>query len=372
MRELDRERLNRVAARLGEAALDPTAWVPLMDEICGATGTKGAVLLQSDIRTPDVPRTAGVDEMITHYFAENLQTFDFRVRGVPRLLAGAPVIVDQDFASPEEMRNHPYYNNALIPFDLLWFAGIGFWAGEALWVLCLQRSPKEGPFESDDTRILAQLSPQLTQTATLSVAIGRSVLRGINNALNFVAQPALALDRFGSVLDANEAAQALFDDEIGVKGRRLIFRDREAARAFDTFIGQLRNTPYNDVLRSAPIVVKREGWPAIIIRVVPLDGPASGPFLGARALLIFSDLAQKSKPSSQTLRNVFQLTAAEARLASIVATGISLEQAAEELLVSRETVRNQLKAVFAKTDTHKQSELVALLSRLSAFKAIDR
>ncbi|MGI8568738.1 MAG: helix-turn-helix transcriptional regulator, partial [Methylocella sp.] len=35
--------------------------------------------------------------------------------------------------------------------------------------------------------------------------------------------------------------------------------------------------------------------------------------------------------------------------------------AARELNISRETARNQLKAVFAKTGTHRQSELVALL-----------
>ena len=32
--------------------------------------------------------------------------------------------------------------------------------------------------------------------------------------------------------------------------------------------------------------------------------------------------------------------------------------------IARVTVRNQIKAIFAKTGTHRQSELVALLSRL--------
>jgi DNA-binding CsgD family transcriptional regulator len=35
--------------------------------------------------------------------------------------------------------------------------------------------------------------------------------------------------------------------------------------------------------------------------------------------------------------------------------------AACELKISRNTARYQLKSVFAKTDTHRQSELVALL-----------
>jgi DNA-binding CsgD family transcriptional regulator len=57
------------------------------------------------------------------------------------------------------------------------------------------------------------------------------------------------------------------------------------------------------------------------------------------------------------------LTPAEGRVAALIAQGIAPERAAERLGVSRETVRNQLRAVFAKTGTHRQSELVALLAR---------
>jgi DNA-binding CsgD family transcriptional regulator len=55
------------------------------------------------------------------------------------------------------------------------------------------------------------------------------------------------------------------------------------------------------------------------------------------------------------------ITRAEARLASMLADGISLEEVAEALLVSIQTVRSQLKSVFAKTGVTRQAELVALL-----------
>jgi DNA-binding CsgD family transcriptional regulator len=60
----------------------------------------------------------------------------------------------------------------------------------------------------------------------------------------------------------------------------------------------------------------------------------------------------------------FSLTPAEARLASLMASGMSLEDAAEKLTIARQTARTQLKAIFMKTGTHRQSQLVALLSRL--------
>ena len=48
----------------------------------------------------------------------------------------------------------------------------------------------------------------------------------------------------------------------------------------------------------------------------------------------------------------------------MVATGLSPEEIAGDLQVSRETVRNQIKAIFGKTGTHRQSELAALVSRI--------
>ncbi|MBR1140823.1 helix-turn-helix transcriptional regulator [Bradyrhizobium sp.] len=48
----------------------------------------------------------------------------------------------------------------------------------------------------------------------------------------------------------------------------------------------------------------------------------------------------------------------------MIAAGSSPEQIATELQVLRETVRNQIKAIFSKTATHRQSELTALVSRI--------
>jgi DNA-binding CsgD family transcriptional regulator len=72
-------------------------------------------------------------------------------------------------------------------------------------------------------------------------------------------------------------------------------------------------------------------------------------------------LGPKPGPPAAILAKTFRLTPAEAKVASVIARGASPEIAARELNISRETARNQLKSVFAKTDTHRQSELVALI-----------
>lgn len=365
MGALDTDRLDAVSNRLGEAVLDPGTWSLLLEEICRAVGTTGASLLQSDIRTPDIPMTESATEIFKSYFDNNLHVNDVRaIRGVPKLLVGVPVISDQDlFTSERDMVRDPLYSD-LEHFGFRWWAAVGFQAGSALWGLTLQRTVREGPFEATEKLALAKLSQRLTETATLSKAVGRLVLSGMTNALHHVHQPALALDRLGFVIDTNAMATVIFDDEIRIRNRRLFVRDKQAKLTLDRFIDQLRTTPDTAALPAAPIVVRREAKQPVVIRILPVDGAARSPFLGARAILILSDLGPKPSPDSSVISQAFGLTPAEARLASLIATGVSPERAAEELGIARETARNQLKAVFAKTSTHRQSELAALLSRL--------
>lgn len=67
-----------------------------------------------------------------------------------------------------------------------------------------------------------------------------------------------------------------------------------------------------------------------------------------------------------TVRASFGLTAAETRLAARLKAGRTLKEAADDLGVSLNTVRNQLRAVFDKMGLNRQSELVRALAQLSA------
>jgi DNA-binding CsgD family transcriptional regulator len=62
---------------------------------------------------------------------------------------------------------------------------------------------------------------------------------------------------------------------------------------------------------------------------------------------------------------VFHLTPAEAKLAIAISRGKTLDEVAQDGGTSVATVRKQLGTVFAKTNTHRQAELVTLVARLS-------
>jgi DNA-binding CsgD family transcriptional regulator len=189
-------------------------------------------------------------------------------------------------------------------------------------------------------------------------------LASATNALNAVFQAAVAIDRFGFVLDANAAAEAIFDPHICVTNRRLVVDDPAAKRSLNELINRLRVTSETETLACDPIVIRRKGKVPVIARTLPVHGAARTPFLGARVLLTLTVVQTRPGPQPALLARIFGLTPAEARLAAVIAGGLSPEQAAEGLGISTVTARNQLRAIFAKTDTHRQGELVALLSRL--------
>jgi DNA-binding CsgD family transcriptional regulator len=215
-----------------------------------------------------------------------------------------------------------------------------------------------------DRPTLAGLSQRLTEVASLSAAVGRMVLSGAIDALDAVRQPAVAIDRFGCVLNANASVEALFDDQIRIKDRRLHVCDAGARSALDKLYDRLRITSDLAPLPCEPIVARRRDNGPVVLRILPVPPAARVPILGARALITLTAVAPRPGPQATLLVDAFGLTPAEARLASIIAEGRNPEHAAEELKISRATARNQLKAIFAKTATRRQSELVALLSRI--------
>ena len=226
----DLRRLEAAKSRLGEAVLDPGQWPALMEAICSGTRTTGAALLQSDVRTPDVPVTPSASEFFKHYFENDYHVNDIRAsRGVPLLLSGRTVICDQDlFVHESEMETDPMYA-ALSRHGYRWWAAVSFRSGSALWGLSLQRTIREGMFEEKEMEVLASLSQTLTDVATLSKAVGRQVLLGSLNAFNKIGEPALSMTATGIVIDMNEKAAALFDDDLRVRNKRLYMRDSKAA-----------------------------------------------------------------------------------------------------------------------------------------------
>ena len=216
--------------------------------------------------------------------------------------------------------------------------------------------------ECAEKRMLAAFTRRIVEIATLS----RSTPIDSDSTLplNILSQPALLLDLDGFVVGANAAADSLVNNDVRVRQRRLYIRDPEARHKLRIYVDQ-----FDDGMRHAapsalsiePIIVPRQDSLPFLLRIWPIEASARWPSRDVRALVTLNALGPRPGPPAALLAKTFSLTASEAKLACIIARGAGPDTAAAELNISRETARNQLKSVFAKTATHRQGELVALL-----------
>ncbi|WP_143199543.1 helix-turn-helix transcriptional regulator [Bradyrhizobium sp. NAS80.1] len=342
-----------------------------MDKISAATGAVGAALIP--INTSDRPLglvvSAGVAELMDRYIKEGWYEHDRRDRGIPRLLSTG-ITVDQDHTSPEEMRRSRFYNDLLGRCGFRWFAGVAFDAGEDNLYLAIQRSPKQGPFRPAEQRRLLALRPSLTSAATVGRELGFVRALGISDAFEMMETAALLVDRDGRVVSTNKVADKLVGGQLRIVNRHLIADDRNAASALRQLIERAIVNADAGATMMPPVAVARPGRRALAVYAVPLSGVVRDVLAAVRAIVVIRDLEECSMSPEAHVRNLFSLTSAEAKLATRVASGEHLEFAADALGIAYQTARNQMQAIFAKTDTHRQAEIVALFARLQGARPL--
>ncbi|PLP97889.1 helix-turn-helix transcriptional regulator [Cupriavidus pauculus] len=123
--------------------------------------------------------------------------------------------------------------------------------------------------------------------------------------------------------------------------------------------------------RGAPIAIdgslcchlSRE-WPLppLSITVVPLDPDVPWMMDAARLVMVLTEEGGKPLAAGAAER-LSELTPRERDLVAQLLEGRSLDEAGRHLNISKETARTYLRRVFAKTDTHRQGELIALLRK---------
>jgi DNA-binding CsgD family transcriptional regulator len=112
--------------------------------------------------------------------------------------------------------------------------------------------------------------------------------------------------------------------------------------------------------RSIPVRATKTD-PAFVAHVVPLRGGGLDVFTGALSIVFITSMVPSTSPAAPLLQALFDLTPAEARTASQITQGKSIEQISSTTGIAQNTIRTHLKSVFQKTGVQRQAELVSLL-----------
>jgi len=354
--------VDTIGAAFATAALDPARWNEAMDVAAAATGSFHAIMLPLKGRLPFFPLSRDSYGLAEKYVNDGWINRDERYKSVGTMLRRG-VSTEFDFTSADEMKRMPFYEEFLARESLRWFAGVKIGEGDDAWCLSLQRSIEQGPYQRDEIEVLATLSQQLSGIPQLVRAFGYTRVDAALYGFETSGAPAAILDRLGCVVRMNGLAERLLGPDLDVTQGRLVASNRQATNALDRAIRELLWRPDGSSVQPPVILPRRQGRP-IVAYLSRLPGSVFDIFSPGRACIVFADLEAGPSVATDDLVAVFGLTRSEAKLAAQLLIDDSLERAAESLGIAYETARNQLKSVFRKTDTNRQAQLVAVLTRL--------
>jgi DNA-binding CsgD family transcriptional regulator len=342
-----------------EASVDPDLWPQVLHTLCGWVGAAGGVVLT---RRTDTwlgwrysPAVEGLDAYLTSDAAR-------RSGSTARLLSlnRAGFVSDQEaFAGDEYLSD---------PMMVEWGTAAGFHHGAAtaiqvptgdLVVVQVNRRVNQTPFDRNDIQCLDAFRPHLARAGFLAARWRLQRLRAAAEALAMIGLPAAILDATGKMLAANTLIEGMKSHLVWLPKDRIALNDPAANALMHRAISEI-SKPASTAVRSFP--AKGTGDDPLVVHIVPATGEMRELFDGGFAVLALTAVAPASAPDAALIKGLFDLTAAEARVASGVAEGLSLDQIAKRHGVAVGTVRSQVKAVFAKTGSSRQSHLAALLA----------
>lgn len=168
-----------------------------------------------------------------------------------------------------------------------------------------------------------------------------------------------ALSSNGTILEMNNSAREMLSRADVVK-----LHDGVLISAIAASSAKLENAMHQGMAgeTSKLLLNGEDGVAPVIVQILPVN-PAKIPAPQPISILVYIwNPLQDTREFGGVLSDLYGLTQAETRLVSMLAIGTSLNLAARQLGISRNTAGNQLQSIFAKTGTHRQSELLVQIA----------
>lgn len=167
------------------------------------------------------------------------------------------------------------------------------------------------------------------------------------------------LDAEGAVLDANNLAQRVLANSSGlwVRNGRLGFADSALDERFHRLLRLNRAGTGTSALA---VCIRRQGAPPHRVLVSVFHPNGDGVVVKFVVLIYAPD--EQREISLEVLTELYGLTRAQADVARKLYAGYSVEQTADALDLSHNTVRTHLKQIFSKCEVQSQAELLHTLA----------
>lgn len=369
--------INKLLGTLYAAPLQPELWNGFLAELSTMTGVTKAALIAHNNAQNDHRMLAvfgdGTRESI-HPYESCYYQFDEWTLRFPKGGLAAGVVLGEELWPQTSLLKSTFYNEFLKRFDTCQMACLASAGGPGIFeALSIYRGLSEEEFDPQRLANLQSISSYLKTalyTRRKLLALESRII-DLEIALDQMASALILIDGIGKTVFVNKNARTILDRRDGLslhKGRLASQSIPENSRLHEILAKAILASTGKANANPGAMRVSRANKRPIQLVAAPLRSETF-PIPGKAVAIVFlTDPDQKPVPPAEVLRILFGLTQAETRLALSLLDGNSLSEAADLNSVGRETVRSQVKSIFQKTGTKRQSELTRVLASLNTHR----
>lgn len=270
----------------------------------------------------------------------------------------------------EAWQAHDFYRNYLHPLDLRYVLVSNMHTPAGMHcALFACRDHAGSDFSAEEIALIDLLLPHLQQAVDLHSTVDQleSERRLYATAIDRLLVGTAILDEHGRRLRCNPAAQRLLDQRDGLDCRQeklcafANHENRSLQQAIQKML-QLRQRGIDDEIEVLTLSRPSGNVPLhLLLRPIALNHQCQDGAPRPAVAVFIRDPGDSPQASRTLLRSLFQLTRTEAEVATLMLDGLTLDETAQALGVTRNTVRAHLRGVFAKTGATRQAQLIKTL-----------
>lgn len=350
-----------------EAAFVPELWPDVLSQIAQSSrANSGALLIIDQALPPMFAATPNIVDTLSEFAQTPFWYENPPAHRLRKLRYGGFVERANFFFEEEKNSANPYHANMeKIGADWQVASIIDMPDGEMA-LFTFERKRGLPDFDPTELALLDRFRPHLARASMLASRLKLDRAQASVATMGMLGIPASVVTSSGVVLSTNSLFESLGDVLRPAAFGRLAARSRDADRLLQAALPSLGQSMQPQV-RSFPMPLLDDGR-AIVVHVIPLHRSSSDIFESGAAIVAVTGYSVTGNlPPDAVLRGLFDLTAAEAGVATDLSSGKSLKEIAVQRGIGLTTVRTHLAQIFRKTGTGQQGQLIALLKGIGGF-----
>lgn len=355
--------LNVLIDAFERTATDQSAWVEACHHAAVFVGGVGASIVPAnlDLRRMAIPHTPAHAGPLEKLGVGEWATRDPRSRVWAKAVNDG-FTSDNDVFTHDEIEADPFYNE-LAKHGLRWFCSTGVLVNNEPWALAISRRVGDEPFGNRERERMLAVRPHLERAARRTAVLGERRKRTLEDALVHSGRAVFVLDWSARVIGMNHGAEDVARRFGMLRNNRFYSRHAPNGTRISEFaLRAVRFCPRRDSACTPMQVTDPASGQVLMFDAIPLPRDYQS-LAGNVCAVITVSVVGGEDITDNSFAERFNLTRREAQLAMHLASGERLDQFAERHGLSIGTARQHLKSVFAKTQTNRQAQLVAMIGR---------